>query len=184
MPGVHVAFVVNRPDSAYARSLADRAAALGAADRVHILPYVPHDQVADFLSGADAGLIPILHYPNHEIALITKFFEYSHARLPLVVSDVKTMAQTVRETGQGEVFVAEDVEDFVRAATAVLADPDRYRAAYDRPGLLEGWSWAAQAATMDRVYRRLLAGDSAVGQAAGPAAGDLASEREHLHAHP
>lgn len=186
MPGVHVAFVVNRPDSAYARSLAERAAALDAADRVHILPYVPHDQVADFLSGADAGLIPILHYPNHEIALITKFFEYSHARLPLVVSDVRTMAQTVRETGQGEVFVAEDVDDFVRAASAVLADPDRYRAAYDQPGLLAGWSWAAQSETMDRVYRRLLAGDHAVGQAAGDqVTGDqVAAEREHLHAHP
>ena len=62
-------------------------------------------------------MIPIQHWPNHEIALITKFFEYSHARLPLVVSDVRTMAETVRETGQGEVFEAEDVADFVRAVT-------------------------------------------------------------------
>ena len=43
--------------------------------------------------GADLGVIPIHHWPNHEIALITKFFEYSHARLPIVVSDVRTMAE-------------------------------------------------------------------------------------------
>ncbi|HET9517795.1 MAG TPA: glycosyl transferase family 1, partial [Actinoplanes sp.] len=96
------------------------------------------------------------HWPNHEIALITKFFEYSHARLPLVVSDVRTMATTVRATGQGEVFTAEDVDDYVRAVLAVLAEPQRYRAAYDQPGLLSGWTWQAQAEVIDAVYSRLL----------------------------
>ena len=84
-------------------------------------------------------MIPIHHWPNHEIALITKFFEYSHARLPLVVSDVRTMAATVRSTGQGEVFRAEDVDDFVRALSAVLADPEqlpgRVRQAWSAAGL-------------------------------------------------
>jgi len=127
------------------------------AERLHILPYVPADQVVSFLSGADAGVIPIRHFPNHEIALITKFFEYSHARLPIVVSDVKTMAATVRETGQGEVFRAEDPADFARAAALVLADPGRYRAAYDGPDSpLPSWTWEAQAATLDALYQRLL----------------------------
>ncbi|MFC0099885.1 glycosyltransferase family 4 protein [Micromonospora marina] len=156
LPGAHVAFVVNKPDSAYVRGLVTRAGELGVADRVHVLPYVPHHQVVRYLGGAQVGVIPIQHWPNHEIALITKFFEYSHARLPLVVSDVRTMAETVRETGQGEVFRAEDVADFVRAVTAVLADPQRYRAAYDRPGLLAGWTWEAQARVLDEVYSGLL----------------------------
>ncbi|MFI0796349.1 glycosyltransferase family 4 protein [Micromonospora rubida] len=156
LPDAHVALVVNKPDSDYVRGLVARAAKLGAGDRVHLLPYVPHHQVVRFLSGAQVGVIPIQHWPNHEIALITKFFEYSHARLPLVVSDVRTMAETVRETGQGEVFVAEDVADFVRAVRAVLGDPARYRAAYDRPGLLAGWTWEAQAEVLDEVYARLL----------------------------
>jgi glycogen(starch) synthase len=156
LPGTHVALVVNQTAGAYVTSLVERAAELGAADRVHVLPYVPHWQVVPFLAGADAGVIPIHHWPNHEIALITKFFEYSHARLPLVVSDVRTMSATVRATGQGEVFTAEDTADYVRAVRAVLADPERYRAAYDKPGLLDGWTWQAQAETVDAVYRRLL----------------------------
>ncbi|WP_091561708.1 glycosyltransferase family 4 protein [Micromonospora pattaloongensis] len=158
LPGTHVALVVNKPDSPYVAGLRARAAELGVADRVHVLPFVAHWQVVPFLSGASAGVIPIQHWPNHEIALITKFFEYSHARLPLIVSDVRTMAETVRETGQGEVFRAEDVADYVRAVEVVLADPARYRAAYDRPGLLENWTWAAQAEVLDGVYRRLLPG--------------------------
>ncbi len=153
LDGVHVAFVINRPDSAYARGLVARAAELGVADRLHVLGYVSHDRVVEFLSSADAGVIPIHHWPNHEIALITKFFEYSHARLPIVVSDVKTMAETVRSTGQGEVFRARDVADFVRVARKVLADPGAYQAAYDTPGLLENWTWEAQARVLDEVYR-------------------------------
>ncbi|MEV5608302.1 glycosyltransferase family 4 protein [Streptomyces sp. NPDC052225] len=156
IPGAHAAFVVLSPQNAFMKGLLARAAELGVADRVHPLPYVPHWQVVDFLSGADVGLIPIHHWPNHELALITKFMEYAHARLPIVVSDVRTMAGKVRETGQGEVFRAEDTDDFVRAVRAVLADPARYRAAYDAPGLLEAWTWQAQAEVLDGVYRRLL----------------------------
>jgi glycosyltransferase involved in cell wall biosynthesis len=144
LPGVHLALVVADPS------------AVAAADRVHAVPYVPHDQVSRFLAPADVGLIPIHHWPNHEIALITKFFEYSHAHLPIVVSDVKTMAETVRATGQGEVFRAEDVDDFVRAVRAVLADPAKYRAVYDGPDSpLPGWTWEAQAATLDKLYASL-----------------------------
>jgi glycogen(starch) synthase len=156
LEGVHVALVVLYPTSSYVMGLLTRAAELDVGDRVHALPYVAHDQVVPFLSTADVGVIPIHHWPNHEIALITKFFEYSHARLPLVVSDVKTMAEVTRSTGQGEVFTAEDVDDYVRAVQAVLSDPKRYRGVYDTPGLLEQWTWEAQAEVLDHVYSRLL----------------------------
>jgi glycosyltransferase involved in cell wall biosynthesis len=158
LPGVHVAFVTLNPSGKNTASeeLLDRARALGVGDRVHLLPYVPYWQVAPFLSVADVGVIPIHHQPNHEIALITKFFEYSHARLPIVVSDVRTMAETVRSTGQGEVFQAEDIHQYVRAVKTVLSDPKPYRLAYDRPGLLDGWTWEAQVGRLDDVYSRLI----------------------------
>jgi glycogen synthase len=156
LPGVHVAFVVGKVTAPYVVGLQKRAAELGAADRLHVVPYVPHWEVVPFLAGADVGVIPIQHFPNHEIALITKFFEYSHARLPIVVSDVRTMSETVTKTGQGEAFRADDVDDYVRAVTAVLADTARYRAAYADPDLLSSWTWTAQAAILDGVYQRLL----------------------------
>ncbi|MEV0717606.1 glycosyltransferase family 4 protein [Asanoa sp. NPDC050611] len=161
LPEAHVAFVVSAPPNNYVRDLVARAAALGVGDRLHVLPYVSPDQVVGFLSGADAGVIPIHHWPNHEIALITKFFEYAHARLPMVVSDVRTMADTVRAAGNGEVFRAKDLDDFVRAVRAVLADPAAYRSAYDKPGLLDTWTWEAQAEVLDKIYRELLPAGSA-----------------------
>ncbi|MGH3737028.1 MAG: glycosyltransferase family 4 protein [Micromonosporaceae bacterium] len=157
LAGAHLGLVVNDPDTPHVRRLLATAARLGVADRVHPVPYVPYWQVVEFLGTADIGVIPIHHWPNHELALITKFFEYSHARLPIVVSDVKTMADTVRATGQGEVFRARDTADFVRAVRAVIADPGRYRRGYERPDSpLSAWTWEAQAAVLDSVYRRLL----------------------------
>ncbi|NUK34790.1 glycosyltransferase family 4 protein [Streptomyces lunaelactis] len=158
IPKAHVVFVCGDPEAPYVQGLLRRADELGVQERVHAVPYVPHWQVVPFLSGANVGVIPIHHWPNHEIALITKFFEYSHARLPLVVSDVKTMAEVASETGQGEVFKAEDVADYVRAVKAVLADPQKYSAVYDTEGLLEEWTWEAQAKVLDEVYTRLLQG--------------------------
>lgn len=157
LPEVHVALVTLHPagQNLASEELRDRAERLGVADRVHLLPYVPHWQVVPFLSGADAGVIPIIHKPNHELALITKFLEYSHARLPIVVSDVRTMAETTQSTGQGEVFQAGDPADYIRAVRAVLSNSDKYRAAYDQPGLLEQWTWEAQAEVLDKVYRSL-----------------------------
>ncbi|MFI7506040.1 glycosyltransferase family 4 protein [Micromonospora aurantiaca] len=157
LPGVHLALVVADPDAAYVRQVVARAARHQVGDRVHVLPYVPHRQLVAFLAAADIGLIPLHHWPNHEIALITKFFEYAHARLPIVVSDVRTMADTVRASGQGEVFRARDAADLARAVRAVLADPARYRAAYEGPDSpLPGWTWEAQAERLDALYRCLL----------------------------
>jgi glycogen synthase len=157
---VHVALVTLHPSVSVpaADALRDRAVELGVADRVHLLPYVPHWQVSEFLAAADIGVVPILHNLNHELALITKFLEYAHARLPIVVSDVRTMAETTRATGQGEVFSAGDVDDYVRAVRAVLADPQRYRAAYDKPALLDAWTWEAQTQVLDESYVELMGG--------------------------
>ncbi len=157
LPGVHVAMVSMHPNgkNAPVDKARLRAEELGVADRVHMLPYVPHWQVSDYLQSANAAVSPLLHLPNHEIALSNKFFEYSHARLPLITSDIRTMAEMVRSTGQGEVFKAEDLQDFVRVTKAVLADPERYRAAYDKDDLLKSWTWEAQATVLDRVYTGL-----------------------------
>ena len=156
---VHIAFVINNPELRYVVGLAKRAEELGVRDRLHLMPYVPVEDIVPYLSTADVGAIPVHHYPNHEISLGTKFFEYSHARLPILVSDVRAMAAKVRETGQGEVFVAGDLDDYVRAVKDLLADLPRYRSAYDTPGLLEDWTWEHQADELDRIYSRLLSGE-------------------------
>ncbi|MGW6459311.1 glycosyltransferase family 4 protein [Streptomyces sp. NPDC055078] len=158
LPDVHVALISVPPGRPFVATAKIEALIeeLGVGDRVHVLPFVPHWQVPEFLSPADAAVSPLHHLPNHELALSNKFFEYSQAKLPLVVSDIRTMAAMVESTGQGEVFRAQDVEDYVRAVKTVLADPGRYRKAYEKPGLLEQWTWERQGEILDEVYSRLL----------------------------
>jgi glycosyltransferase involved in cell wall biosynthesis len=155
LPGAHLALVTTR--NAYVDGLEKLAAELGVADRLHVLPYVPVDDVVPFVATASAGLQSMVHVENYDVTIATKFFDYAQARLPIVQSDVRAMAALVRSIGCGEVFVAEDVDSFTAATARVLADPGRYRAAYERPGLLEAWTWEAQAGVLAELYRRLRA---------------------------
>jgi glycosyltransferase involved in cell wall biosynthesis len=157
LPHVHLALIAN-PANKSVQDLLSRAADLR--DRFHVVPYVPNSELVSYLATADIGLIPILHRLNHEISLITKFGEYMQAHLPILVSDVKTMSAEVQRLGNGEVFIAEDVADFVRAAKLVLADPDKYRAAYTDEVLAER-SWERQAEILLATYNKIAGAEPA-----------------------
>lgn len=156
LPGIHFALVVNRTEHPVVQGLLQLATELGVAERVHTAPYVPVDQIVPYLASADAGVHTLLHGPNNEIALATKFYEYAQARLPILVTDVKVMSETARRTGQGEVFTAGDPADLARAARLVFGDLARYRRAFEDAALMQSWTWEAQADVLDGVYRRTL----------------------------
>lgn len=156
LPGIHFVLVVKVPFQPVVPVLLDLAEELGVADRVHTAPFVPVDQIVPYLSSADAGVHTLLHGPNNEIALATKFYEYAQARLPVLVTDVKVMAETTRRTGQGEVFQPGDAADLVRAAKLVFGDLPKYRKAFDDAELMRSWTWEAQAEVLDGVYRKVL----------------------------
>jgi glycogen synthase len=173
LPDVHVA-VVRGADTEFTRALEKQAEELGVRDRLHLVGYVAPHLVPQYLASADIGVIPILHTPNHEVALITKYYEYMHAKLPIVVSDVQAMADATRELGNGEVFTAGDAHEYALAVGKVLADRDAYAARYT-DDLLAANSWEGQAETLSGVYARLLGrapeprtGVRAFGESASP----------------
>lgn len=154
LPGVALV-IIAAPSNVYVKELMARAASMGLSDRVKNVAYVPNEELVSYLSAADIGLIPLLHRPNHEISLITKFGEYAAANLPIIVSDVKTMAAEVRTIGNGEVFTAENASEFVVAAKRILADPAKYRAAYTDE-VLRTRSWERQSETLIATYNGLV----------------------------
>ena len=151
LPDVHLALIAN-PKNQTVLDLQSAYSQLK--DRFHVLPYVPNSELVSYLSNGDVGLIPIHHKLNHEISLITKFGEYMQARLPIVVSDVRTMAAEVKRLGNGEVFKAEDVADFVIAVKKVLADKNKYQSVYTEEVLIER-SWELQAENLVKIYNRI-----------------------------
>lgn len=140
--GHHVGLVVN-PNSPYVKKLQARATSLGVEDRVHVHPYVPEWYVSTFSSDATSGVIPILHYPNHEISLVTKYFEYLHARIPIIVSDVKTMAEEVLLQGNGLVFTAGLADELAECFIRIANDRARFTAAITE-AMLDEYSWERQ----------------------------------------
>ncbi|MCF2532671.1 glycosyltransferase family 4 protein [Yinghuangia soli] len=153
LPGVHLAAVTAR--NSYVIALERRAEALGVADRLHVLPYVEPQQVVRHLAAATAGIVPLLHAPNHELSLPTKYYEYMNARLPLVVSDVRQVAAFTREHGIGEVYPAGDSAAFAAAVRKVLDDREQYCKPYDGD-LLGRHTWEAQVPELLGLYGRLV----------------------------
>src|SRR6185369_17238511 len=121
LPDVHLAVVcVPGVATDAVRELEAQAARLGVQDRLHCLDPVKPDEVVAFLRTADVGLIPILRYPSHEMALPNKLFEYAFAGLPVVVSDMPSMKEFVERTRIGEVFTAEDTKGLAAKVRTVL----------------------------------------------------------------
>jgi hypothetical protein len=157
MPNVHLAVVCvpstqTRP-VAELRKLAER---LQVNSRVHYLDPVTPTEVVSFLRTADVGLIPILRYPSHEMALPNKVFEYTFAGLPVVTSDMPTLAEFVATTGVGEVFEAENVMDLAVKVKRVLDEPERYRERAAAPELRQEMCWETQAGHVRALYAELV----------------------------
>jgi glycogen(starch) synthase len=158
VPGLHVAFMVSRhTTNPYVKRLAALGEEYGIADRLHFRGYVAYEDLPRFISTADMGVHPMpTGSVNHEIALPNKFFEYCHARLPLIVTTVKTLSEEVRRLGNGEVFTSGDPQSLAEAMRRIIADKDGYRRAYKDPALLEEYSWEHQALEYVRLYEPLI----------------------------
>jgi glycosyltransferase involved in cell wall biosynthesis len=159
LPGVHLAIVcVPHSRVTLAGELRAEAERRGVADRVHFLDPVPADEVVAFLASADVGVHPLLGvFPNHEMALPNKLFEYLHAGLAIVVTDLKELGRFVRRHGLGETFRSGDPADLAANVEKVLANPQPYRRAASDPELRAEYSWEHQAEELVAVYDDLLA---------------------------
>lgn len=117
--------------------------------------------------------IHALRSGNAELALPNKLFEYLHAGLPMVVSDMPSMAGMVRRHGWGEVFSAGESQSLADALRRVFADPNSYAAALGDAAARERFSWERQAETLVQTYDRLIPGvavnDVAAGARGAPA---------------
>ena len=153
VPAHHVAFVVN-PSNPYVKKLQLLAEELGVSERVHVHPYVPEWYVSTFVSDATSGVIPILHHPNHEISLVTKYFEYIHARIPIIVSDVKTMSEEVLLQGNGLVFTAGDSAELAKCFEGISVNRAQYLGAISE-GMLDEYSWELQSSKLISAHDEL-----------------------------
>lgn len=192
LEGVHLAVVaVPHTRVAPAQALKQQAEELGVADRLHLVEPVRPEEVSSFVASADVGIIPILHFGSHEVALANKLFEYLYANVPVLVSDCKAQKEFVEREKVGAVHEAGNPASFAAGVREVLnhaaALRERIRS---NPDLLEPYAWEHQEKTLRETYRELYraglpggaeveraSGDAGITEPAAPSTLDQMTER-------
>ena len=144
---------------ALAAELPARIAASPAADRIHVLPAVPPEELHDWVAAADVAAMPIQPSTlNHRLTTPNKLFEAMTAGVPIVASDLPGMASIVTATGCGVLCDPTDPDSIAAAIRRILdASPDERRAfaANGREAARTTYNWAAQVARLFDEYGRL-----------------------------
>lgn len=125
-------------------------ARLPASKNIHRIPAVDPDELIDTASDADVGLCLIEDVClSYQYCMPNKLFEYLHANLHLIVSDLPEMAKIVARNGLGEI-VAIDPPAIRDAILRVRHRPRREPDA----SLLERYSWATESRRFVEVVAR------------------------------
>lgn len=137
--------------------LLERAAALGVADRLFIIPPVPTNSIASTLAQADAAaVLTSPHIPNNFNALPNKFFEAVAAGLPIISSPIPAVTALVERYDLGVTCDPDDPASIATAALTVLKPENhrRYQAnALKARGEL---NWETEERKFVALYRRIL----------------------------
>jgi glycosyltransferase involved in cell wall biosynthesis len=145
-------------DGPLAPDLLRRAAAAGAADRVHLLAPVPPEEVTAYAASADIGVSPIVPTSlNYRYSLPNKLFQYMAAGIPVVASDLPQVRDVVEGTGCGVVVDTTRPEAIAAAIDRLVDDPDGARAMgrRGREAVEARYNWPRAAAALLRAYAGL-----------------------------
>jgi teichuronic acid biosynthesis glycosyltransferase TuaC len=137
-----------------------RARDRGVADRVRFVGRVDHDRVGRFMAAGDLFVLPSLSE-----GLPTVVCEAMNCGLPVVATAVDGTPEIVRDGRTGLLVPPSDPDALAGALAAILDDPERARHMGEealRIGRTE-YTWDANAATMEAIYREVRAGGPAGG---------------------
>ena len=141
----------------------------GVADRVHLLPPRPFDELVSTAAAATVGLVPIrADNLNHLLGDTNKLHEYLMAGLPVAASDIPEVRRvaTAGNPPVGELFDANSPDSIAEAIRKLLADDEEYEARRREARRLavEECNWQAEERKLLALYDRV--GGSANGSAA------------------
>ena len=148
LPDHHLALIGSGPEHDEAPSVAMK---LGVSGRLHVHGRMPFEQLRRCTAAADVGLS--LDRPtvdNFRFSLPNKLFDYLHAGIPVVCSDLPVAGQFVRTEGIGQVVAPHsDDEDIAKAtAAAVLALEAEGVTKAHLSGVAERHHWGAHEQTL------------------------------------
>jgi len=115
------------------------------------IQFIPEEQVDLFFAAADLVVLPYLRFEAQSGVLLRA---YAH-RKPVVVSDVGAMGEQVRTDAVGVVTPAGEVAALAEGILEVLAQSDRFAAAYQQK-LWEKYDWKRIAGLTIDCYKQAM----------------------------
>lgn len=118
----------------------------------------PRDAAISIMSQAMAGLVLFHPEPNHVDALPNKLFEYMHAGIPVIASDVELWRQIIAARDCGICVNPLDPSAIAEAVRYLLQEP-QVCAMYGRNGqraVVEEYNWSSEAVQLLQLYKTLL----------------------------
>lgn len=157
VPGAHVIFL-GGGGGPHAPAIIELAQRLGVADRVHMLPPVPPDQVIPYAASAMIGVsAAIPTCLNYFYSMPNKLFQPMAAGVPVLASDFPQVREVVADEGAGVVVDMTKPADIAAVLREVIADPGR-AAEMGRNGrraVEERYNWDTAGGVLVDIYRRI-----------------------------
>ena len=151
---VHIV-VLAQAETKVTEELRQIAESLGARHRLHILGFIPAEQLPDYLSTADIAVAPFLIYGNADVSLPNKLFEAIQAGLPMLTSNTKSLTAFVEKHEIGKVFTAGSSQDLAEKAIELLAEIDDAKR-HITPELQRSSTWDEQADRLVATYNLVI----------------------------
>ncbi len=128
--------------------------------RVHFLDPVPPAELPAWTRAATVGLCPIRAVNRGQsLSLANKIFEYLHAGLPVIASDVPGQGALVRELDAGELIPDVSADEIAVAVGRVAAVPERERIEWGerlRRVAHRSYCWEIESEKLRALYRRIV----------------------------
>jgi glycogen synthase len=153
----HLAIVGNQSGDAKPK-LAALARQSRVGDKVHFLPPVPPEYVADYISTANASIIPVMPVTlSYEYAMPNKLFEAILAGNPIIGADLMEMAPFIADNRLGLTYQADSLDDCVeKMIDLIIRFQEFERSAEQQHELARKYAWEAQEKTLLAMYDDML----------------------------
>jgi len=133
------------------------AEAYGVADRVHILPPVAPHRVGQYVSTANAAIIPIIPVTlSYEMAMPNKLFEAVVSGNPIIGADLVEMGPFITDNELGLTYQADDPDECAMKIVELIHNYCKFERSPEKQQVLwDKVSWENQGDKVLEAYRRL-----------------------------
>ena len=124
---------------------------------VQIIPWVPHSEIASYISVAEIGLVPLQPNIKFNKNIPIKVFEYMACGIPLLGANLAPIAYYLANSRAGVVYDSTDAKAFADEAKHMLDDPSMRKSMSKagRKSVERLWNWGEMEKILLDAYREL-----------------------------